>query len=261
MSEAKEPLFKRWQVQDHERANAIAGQIELMLCSAMGATRDCAWDEILAALTAKADLEQRVADIETRTSVKLGEFARLTDIIDAECKRLGIEWHGSASTTLKAVIEAATRRGAVLDAVGMFEKGLRDSEPSPSLPAGDGEAEPESGKRYEARDIGVGHICIMLDGKCLTREQGFDAACLLNVHDDLVLQLDDALAQLAKYKRDAEAWEKFNAKGMEFYVGPDTMHGCGVKAWCHRRSKYVKCIAATRTDAVLALASKLEAQQ
>ena len=51
--------------------------------------------------------EQRAADIETRTAVKLGEFAKITDIIDAECKRLGIDWHGSASTTLKAVIEAA----------------------------------------------------------------------------------------------------------------------------------------------------------
>lgn len=129
MSEAKEPLFKRWQVQDHERANAIAGQIELMLCSAMGATRDCAWDEILAALTAKADLEQRVADIETRTSVKLGEFARLTDIIDAECKRLGIEWHGSASTTLKAVIEAAGVKpgDVVLRPTGEMRK-VRDGE-------------------------------------------------------------------------------------------------------------------------------------
>jgi len=51
--------------------------------------------------------EQRATDIETRTAVKLAEFAKLTDIIDAECKRLGIDWHGSASTTLKAVIEAA----------------------------------------------------------------------------------------------------------------------------------------------------------
>jgi hypothetical protein len=54
--------------------------------------------------------EQRAADIETRTAVKLGEFAKLTDIIDAECKRLGIEWHGSASTTLKAVIDKQDKR-------------------------------------------------------------------------------------------------------------------------------------------------------
>jgi polyhydroxyalkanoate synthesis regulator phasin len=54
---------------------------------------------------ALAEAKQAAATIRQNTQTKLGEFAKITDIIDAEAKRCGIEWHGSASTTLKAVIE------------------------------------------------------------------------------------------------------------------------------------------------------------
>lgn len=52
----------------------------------------------------KVAAERQHNELKQRTMTAIAEFEKLTALIETECKSLGIEWHGSAETTLKAVI-------------------------------------------------------------------------------------------------------------------------------------------------------------
>jgi len=64
----------------------------------------------------RAEFETRFNSLKTNTSVKLGEFAKLFGIIEGEADRLGIVWHGTASTMLKAILTTLTQDNASLRA-------------------------------------------------------------------------------------------------------------------------------------------------
>jgi hypothetical protein len=70
-------------------------------------------DHIAAAIQRAETAERERDEIKQRTTTAIDQFDKLAALIDAECKALGIEWHGTAETTLKAVL--AKLRNATLD--------------------------------------------------------------------------------------------------------------------------------------------------
>ncbi len=96
---------------------------------------------------------------------------------------------------------------------------------------------------YAVQDIGVGHICIMLDGKCLTSEQAEAAADWLNRRAEIE-------SQLAQLKKQAEAWEAVKRYKLKITHLQNTVQ---VYSWIDNKSEFGPDVVET----VLALASQL----
>jgi hypothetical protein len=129
--------------------------------------------------------------------------------------------------------------------------------PSHSLPAGDGEAEPaESGKNYYGVAVASpGHNVITYGGRFMCEGHAQAAAAVLNNRDSLMETLE---SKLAKYKRDAEAWEAVRVGGYSVIreLGREKyfIQLCGISRDQYSHGESVS----DPVDAVLSLAAQLE---
>jgi hypothetical protein len=108
-------------------------------CKWLGELRNCvsAADEAfpnlvdhIAAANQRAEAAEHERDeIKQRTTTAIDQFDKLAELIDAECKALGIEWRSTAETTLKAVLaklreKLIAYKGEPLNAQQLFGKAM-----------------------------------------------------------------------------------------------------------------------------------------
>jgi len=120
--------------------------------------------------------------------------------------------------------------------------------PSTSLSAGDGEAEQWAVEAARVRDNGRIEFVVYRKSRELTQGDADDAADWLNRRAEVE-------AQLAKYKRDAEAWEKLERWKSEISYVPKAQQWA---AWFYAGDATVCAHGDKPLDAVLALAAQLE---